>query len=255
MDDYRVKGRSNLEIRQLAKKMREFFGVAGDRRIDVLACLAWQSIWTVNGEKRLEFQIRADAEMSTADGITSHGSEIVTIAVKQSVRDAAFMGDGRARNTLAHELGHAVMHNGVEMPRRPFVNITPKWLKSKPFESAEHQARVFAPAFLINDLIAETLGSAEEISVEFGISLESAMIYFEELTALRDREAAAEKIRRIAAEFRESVTPASSKLHFIDEPCTVCGNRTVFPVGSKFMCQTCDNVTDRFQDGDRSDTF
>ena len=250
-DDYRVKGRSNLEIRQLAKKTREFFGIEGDRRVDVLACLATKSIWTVKGKKQLNSQIRPDAELGTADGITSHGKDFVTIAVKRSVRDAAFMGDGRARNTLAHELDHAVIHNGVEMPRRALGNITPKWLN--PFESAEHQVRVFAPAFLINDLIAETLSSADEISIEFGISDESAKIYFDDLTALRNRELAAEKIRRIAEEFRESVTPVISKLHFINDACTVCGHQTVFPVGSKFMCQTCDTVFDRFQDGDPTD--
>jgi hypothetical protein len=84
------------------------------------------------------------------------------------------------------------------MPRRALVNVTPKWLQ--PFESAEHQVKVFAPAFLTNDVIAETLSSAEEISIEFGISLESAKIYFEELTSLRDRELAAENLRRIADE-------------------------------------------------------
>lgn len=111
MDDYRVKGRSNLEICQLAKKTRVFFGIAEERRVDVLACLASKSIWTVNGKQRLNFQVRPDVEMGTADGMTSHGKDVVTIAIKQSVRDAAFMGDGRARNTLAHELGHAVMHH------------------------------------------------------------------------------------------------------------------------------------------------
>jgi Zn-dependent peptidase ImmA (M78 family) len=252
MDDYRVKGRSNLEIRQLAKKTREFFGVAEERRVDVLACLTSRTISTVKGTKRLNFQIRPDAEMGTADGVTSHEGNFVTIAVKRSVRDAAFMGDGRARNTLAHELGHAVMHDCAEMPRRALGNVTPKWLQ--PFESAEHQAKIFAPAFLINDSIAETLSSSEEISIEFGISYESARIYFEELTALRNREKAAAKIRRIADEFRESVTPVTRGPHFINEICTVCGNRTVFPVGSKFMCQTCDTVFDRFQDGDPTDT-
>lgn len=251
MDDYRVKGRSDLDIRQLAKKSREFFGVARERRVDVLVCLASESTLTVKGKKRLKFQIRPDAEMGTADGVTSHGKDFVTIAVKQSVRDAAFMGDGRARNTLAHELGHAVMHDGVEMPRRALGNVTPKWLQ--PFESAEHQVRVFAPAFLINDSIAETLSSAEDISIEFGISCESARIYFEELNALRNREKTAAKIRRIAHEFRASVTPVPPGPHFINEICTICGKRTLFPVGSKFMCQTCDTVFDRFQDGDPTD--
>ncbi|ACK49164.1 hypothetical protein Msil_0183 [Methylocella silvestris BL2] len=251
MDDYRVKGRSNFEIHQIAKKTRDFFGVHGERYIDVLTCLTSKSILTVHGKKKLNFHIRPDDEMGTADGMTSHGKDFVTIAVKQSVRDAAFLGVGRARNTLAHELGHAVMHKSVEMPRRTIGNITPKWLK--PFESAEHQVKVFAPAFLINDAIAETLTSADAISIEFGVSLESANIYWEEMIALRDRDLATEKIRSIAKAFRNSLTPVPSTLRFINEACTTCGNKTVFPVGSKFMCQTCNNVFDRFQDGDRGD--
>lgn len=186
--------------------------------------------------------------MGSADGITSHGKDFVTISIKHSVRDAAFMGDGRGRHTLGHELGHAVMHNGVEMPRQALGNVTPKWLK--PYKSAEHQAKVFAPAFLINDLIAETLTSADEISIEFGISYHSALIYFGELNALRDREKTAEKIRRIANEFRGSLTPGAQGPRFISEACPTCGKYTVFPVGCKFMCQTCENVFDRFQDGD-----
>ncbi len=247
-DDFRVKGRSDLEIRQLAKRVREFLGVTKDRRVDVLACLQRDAIWTVKGVKRLKFQVRPDAEMGTADGKTSHSRDIVTITVKQSVRSAAYMGDGRARNTLAHELGHAVMHDGAEMPRLATGNITPKWLK--PFESAEHQVKIFAPAFLINDAIAESLNGAEEISIEFGISFESAKIYFEELEALRNREKNAEKIRRLAEEFREVTAPRLPKLHFLNDPCPNCGNRTLFPVDAKFMCQHCDRVFSGFQDGD-----
>jgi IrrE N-terminal-like domain len=251
MDDYQVKGRSNLEIRQLAKKTREFFGVDNERRVNVLACLKSKEILTVRGKKRLNFQVRPDAEMGTADAVTSCGKDVITIAVKQSVRDAAFMGDGRTRNTLAHELGHAVMHDGIEMPRRTRGNVTPKWIKS--FESAEHQAKVFAPTFLINDVIAKSLSSIEEISIEFGVSYESAKIYYEEMTGRRDRGKLAAKFREFADEFRRSTLPATHGPRFMNEICTACGNRTVFPVGSKFMCQTCDNVFDRFQDGDPTD--
>jgi hypothetical protein len=109
-----------------------------------------------------------------------------TRLLKQSVRDQALVGDGRARQMLAHELGHAVMHDGVPMSRRTGASGigSPKWLKA--FESAEHQAKVFAPAFLINDTIAGRASSPNDISVESGISLESANIYFEELTEHRN---------------------------------------------------------------------
>jgi IrrE N-terminal-like domain len=249
-DDYRVKGRSDAECRDLAKKLRAYFGVSEDSRVDILACFASRSIWTTRGIQRLNFQIRPDSEMGHADAVTSYGKGVVTIAAKQSVQDKAFVGEGRARNTLAHEFGHAVMHEGVPMARHGSAvrNVTPKWLPA--FQSAEHQAKVFAAAFLINDKIANTLFSAEEISVEFGISLESANIYFSQITDLRNREKSTANVLRMADEFRALTTSAQPKIRYINELCTSCGNPTVFPIGIKFMCDTCHTVIDRFQDGD-----
>jgi hypothetical protein len=105
---------------------------------------------------------------------------------------------------------------------------------------------------LINDEIAERLNSAEEISVEFGISLESATIYFEQLIDRKNRGKSSENVRRMADEARAILSPPKmlAKISYLTELCSVCGNATIFPVGHKFMCQTCDTVFDRFQDGD-----
>jgi hypothetical protein len=174
-DDYRVKSLSNQQIRQFAKKLRAYYGVVDHVHIDVLDCMKRGTIWTVKGPRRLNFLVRPDDEMGRSDATTISSKDVVTIAVKESVRGAGFLGVGRARNTLAHELGHGVMHEGRQMHRRSDVNVSPTWLQ--PFESAEHQARVFAPAFLINDAVASTLESAEEVSLTFGISIESTSIY------------------------------------------------------------------------------
>jgi Zn-dependent peptidase ImmA (M78 family) len=255
MSDYPVKARFDKEIKELAKQLREYFGVSDERRVDVIACAQQRSIWTVKGERGLRLDLRADDEMGADDGLTIYDQNTVIIAIKRSVRYAAYMGDGRARNTFAHEFGHAVMHDGAPKSRRTLGNDTFKFIR--PFESAEHQAKEFAPAFLIHDEIAEKLGSAEEISVEFGISLESARIYFEELTDRRSRSRAAQSIQRMASEAHAVLSPAKSsgKLPFLTEPYSVCRNPTVFPIGHKFMCQTCDTVFDRFQNGDTIDDF
>jgi hypothetical protein len=249
--DYRVKGRSNSECRELAKKLRSFYS-ANHTRVDVIACLRSRFIWTERGIQELNFQVRPDVEMGADDAVTSYGKGIVTIAVKQSVYDNAFVGDGRARHTLAHELGHGVMHSGVQvqMSRRAGAagNLIPKWLK--PFESAEHQAKVFAAAFLIDDTIASTLEGPEEIAIQFGVSLDSARIYFNEIIESRNREKSAVNIRRLADEYLALTTPPLDKPRYIDELCPSCGKATVFPIGIKFMCDTCHTVVDRFQDGD-----
>lgn len=151
-DDFRVTRRSNAETRQPAKRLREFFGAAEARHIDVLECARRPKIWTINGERPLTLEVRADVEMPDADGITVEHDGIVTIRLTQSVHYQAYMGVGRARTTIAHELGHATLGHaahvrGAQLARRPQTNITPVWLP--PYESAEHQAKVFAPAFLI----------------------------------------------------------------------------------------------------------
>jgi hypothetical protein len=253
-DDFRVKPLSNAETRTIAKKLRKHFGVASDRCIDVLECAQRSTIWTVNGERTLNLEIRSDAEMPNAHGITSEVNGVVTIRLRQSVRYGAYMGDGRHRNTYAHEFGHAALGHaahvrGAELARRPLENVTPKWIAHH--ESAEHQAKVFAPAFLINDTIADTLASAEDIAVEFGISLTSAEIYFEQLTERRDRETSSVRVSQIANEVRQILSPKKSQeLRFIDEPCTACGQKKLIPMGVKFLCVECDSVSDRFQDGD-----
>src|SRR5690348_7693498 len=143
--DYRADPLKNSQVRYYAKKVRVFFGVADQSRVDVLDCAKRPSIWTVRGERPLKFEIRSDPEMGDDDGRTIFDNGSITIAVKRSVYHAAYLGDGRARNTIAHELGHAVLHDGPQMSRRAEGNATPGWLR--PFESAEHQAKVFAPAF------------------------------------------------------------------------------------------------------------
>ena len=137
------------------------------------------------------------------------------------------------------------------MARKINRNVTPKWISA--YESAEHQARVFAPAFLINDTVARKLNSVDEISVRFGVSRQSAEIYYEQIQSERDRAASAEYVRRTADELIRSMSPKKSTPSFMNDCCSVCGKQTVFPVGHKFMCQTCDTIYDRFQDGDLAD--
>jgi Zn-dependent peptidase ImmA (M78 family) len=244
-DDYRVKSRRNAEVKELAKKVRP-----RERYVDVLEFLKRPTIWTVLGEKRLKFSARPDAEMGSSAGLTRFVGGTVHIDIKKSVVEKAFFGDGRARNTCAHEPGHAVLGHdrGIPMARRELRNVTPDWIQ--PFESAEHQAKVFAVAFLIDDAVAQTLPSAEDISAEFGISLESAAIYFDEMIKEREREQKAQEMLRKAEEFRASVAPKTQKICFLQELCASCKQQRLFPVGAKYMCQNCNAVFDRFQDGD-----
>jgi hypothetical protein len=251
-DDYRVNPRSDAEVRDLARKARAKFGFANVSRLDPIECLKHDRIETAFGEKRLFLDARPDAELGEDDAFTSYdflpdGRPLVRITVKDSVYQQARLGLGRARMTLAHELGHAIMHQGVRMARRSQGNL--RYASIATYESAEHHARVFAAAFLIHSGIARELDSDEEISVEFGVSIEAARIYLQERRTNAARIETGRRIRRFAKELREFGTPSRS-IHFLDALCIVCSEKTLFPVGHQIMCQTCDTVFNRPQDGD-----
>lgn len=256
-DDYRVKPRSDHEVTSLAKLARQKFGLANVERVDVIECARSGTIHSVIGEKPLELKIASDHLMKGDHGRTSYDGRIVTIDIARSIRHNAFMGDGYARNTIAHELGHGVMHieymtHGAAMARKSTKVLTPGWIK--PFESAEHQAKIFAAAFLINDEIAKSINTEDEISIAFGISRMSASIYLKQRNEINNRELTSARVQKLAADFRASVvSKAATTIRFMNDCCSVCGQQTVFPVGHKYMCKTCDTIYDRFQDGDRVD--
>jgi IrrE N-terminal-like domain len=253
-DDYRVNPRSDAEVRDLARKARAEFGFANVSRLDPIECLKHHWIETVFGKKRLFFDARPDAELGEDDAFTSYdflpdGRPLVRVTVKESVYQQAWLGLGRARMTLAHELGHAIMHQGVRMARRSQGNF--RYASIATYQSAEHHARVFAAALLIHLEIAEKLDSDEDISVEFGVSIEAANIYLQDRRTKATRIETGLRIRGFANALRESGSP-SKTVHFLDASCVVCSEKTLFAVGHKIMCRTCDTVFDRPQDGDPS---
>jgi DNA-directed RNA polymerase subunit RPC12/RpoP len=243
--DYPVTGRSDSVVKATAKKARASFAIVREGRVDLTATLQQETIWTTFGRKNLGFEVCDDKELPRSEGVTEFRPGAVTIKLKRSTFERLKVGEGRAANTAAHEIGHAVLHDGPPMHRLALAGSKVHWIR--PYESAEHQAKVFAPAFLIDDRIAENLPNAEEISVAFGVSYESAEIWIRERQEERKRPQIAENIKRFATEFGATNEPTMS---YLSARCPNCGERTIFPVGVKYMCQTCDRVFDGFQDGD-----
>lgn len=264
--DYLVKERSNEECIAFAKHARAWFGQGDAQYLDVCECLTKGEIWTVYGVRRLVLEIKPDGEMGKDDAVTTCAAGTVTITVKQSCWDGAKRRRVRPRQTLAHEFGHAVqghaeMRADTPMARRQGAAgkyIAPKDRPSTyrsaeglpASKSAEHQAKVFAPAFLINDKIAETLSSAKQIALAFGISLELAEIYFQQLTKRRSRKKSAERVRQMAD---ETIAVLSGRrpapVRYMPDPCRICGEQKILPSNLGFECRNCGKVYDH-QDGD-----
>ena len=90
------------------------------------------------------------------------------IYVRDSVYNNAFDGDPRARFTIAHEIGHLIMHKEQEIFARSTCN------RHKIYEDSEWQADVFAASFLINQIFVTDDMNAQEIANKFGVSLAAA---------------------------------------------------------------------------------
>jgi hypothetical protein len=165
-DDYIVNPLREAEVRGNAKQLRRFLGLADAERLDPLILEQANKIWTVQGAKPFRLEIVADSQLPHDSGLTTYDGSAILVQIPRRIRHDAFLGDGYARYTIAHELGHATQHLdklilGAAMPRRRAGNTTLDWIPK--FKSAEHQAMVFGAAFLINDEIARLLPSPEDI--------------------------------------------------------------------------------------------
>ena len=120
-DDYLVKVRSNNECSDLAKRARTWFGQSDAQYLDICECLTKGQVWTVYGVRPLILKIRPDEEMGERDAVTSYADGVITITVKLSRSDGAKQKQVRPRQTLAHELGHAVQGHAEMRPDKPMA--------------------------------------------------------------------------------------------------------------------------------------
>lgn len=250
--DTRVPARSDTEIRRIAERTKAEFGVSRRWPVNILRCLELGSVLTLYGRKQLVFLVVDDAELEGIDAKTEFSNDVVTITCKRSVRDRAAVGVGRDRMTLAHELAHAVLHHSVPMFRVAGAAGVTDLAKHSAHTSAEHQAKVFAAAFLIHDEYAADMISAEQISEEFGVSLKAAEVCFDRLRRKAERQRSAERVRKSAD---ETIALLRGKLQkpptYLPDPCS-CGMSTLRWEGTKVRCDSCGFFGDRFQDGDKA---
>lgn len=262
--DKRVPGRSDEEVRRIAERTKDDYGASRRRPVNILRHLESGSVLTIYGPKKLRFIVVDDEELEGVDAKTEFENGVVVITCGRSVRDRAEMGAGRDRMTLAHELGHAVLHHSVPLFRLAGAIGATTLAQDAAYKSAEHQAKVFAAAFLIHDEDATEMSSAEEISIEFGVSKQAAAICFERLQRKAERAQAAERVRKMAEEAKAILLrkrtvvsvasqPITSATRHLPDPCTVCGSETLISLGpTKVHCESCGFSGDQLQDGDKS---
>lgn len=94
---------------------------------------------------------------------------LATIEVLEDVYVRACGGSGRDRMTLAHELGHFILHTEVSLARRDSGQTV------KAYEDPEWQAKAFAGELMIPLDVFRTLKNPEDAPNIFGVSREAVV--------------------------------------------------------------------------------
>lgn len=185
-EDHYVQPASRQDIEAKAYAWRDALGVS-----TYCAAPDMTAILEIELRKKLpiiSILIKSDQTMDNIEAYTEFDPP--TITLRESVYTAAAKHDGRARMTLAHELGHLLLHKSAAP-----LNRAPERYKNadklKPFASAEYQANVFGAAFLVPDWIACDFDDPAALARHCCVSRKLATIRHSQVTvremAPRDR--------------------------------------------------------------------
>jgi hypothetical protein len=219
-DDRRVARRSNDECRRIAQRTKGYFGIGRTWPVNVARVLRSGKVLTVRGEKPLIYNVVDNHVLGIKDAKTEVVNGSIVVTVKQAIDSLMAWGDCRSRMTLAHELGHVVMHaeEGSIDHRAAGSAGTTTLSKTNASESAEHQAKVFASAFLIDEPRSIVLSSTAA-----------------SLAAFNDRSLPLRRYQhaRIDGEVAstERLTAQNCTVHFSTDPTTP----DQYPIGPDFL--------------------
>ncbi|RWM02076.1 MAG: ImmA/IrrE family metallo-endopeptidase [Mesorhizobium sp.] len=114
----------------------------------------------------VRMEIESEEDMGDYEGLTDPNGDF--IALREDVYAKAWAGDGRARFTVAHEIGHLFLHTGRPMARASSRANIPKFRLSEP------QANQFAAELLMPRRFMNQLDAVHTVALRHGVSIEAA---------------------------------------------------------------------------------
>jgi Zn-dependent peptidase ImmA (M78 family) len=152
------------EIRSLATQVRMQFGFAKTLRFPIMEFveLALPQI-----DKHYSFEVPEIHELGQSHGLTVREGDHVTIQIRADVYDLACLDAGRDRGTVAHELGHYLMHARSPTLHRHFGGSI------RAFEDPEWQAKCFQSELLVPKHLVAGMRD-DEVATACGVSLQAA---------------------------------------------------------------------------------
>lgn len=155
---HRVRPLNTATIEAAARKCRDSFKLEKPY-INVCGLLE-----ALREMKVLDFTVVEDSELGDEEARTYPNERHILIS--NTVYEGAADGDGRARFTIAHEIGHLDLHKGQ----------TPMFSRGdhKIFEDSEWQADTFASEFLMDSRFISATDTLNSLMKKFGVSKTAA---------------------------------------------------------------------------------
>lgn len=150
-------------IRNQTHSLIDLFEIKGDK-IPIVRVLE-HFIYIIKGTLEISPDYELDEEGKTYPD-EKH------IQIKESVYIRACNDDGQARFTLAHELGHLILHQNQASSFARKSTST----KHKPYEDSEWQANTFAAELLADSRKISATDTPEDLMTRFGITRMAASI-------------------------------------------------------------------------------
>lgn len=155
---------SRKDIRGFARYLRKAIGMDDRQYINIVDVV---EVVLAAIDPELNFVIAPMEEMGNLHGLTDPATK--TIRIREDVYCRACEGHGRDRFTIAHELGHYLMHDEISVGLAR-VNSGEKIIT---YRDPEWQADAFAGEFLMPHHQIKGL-SAKQIARSYGVSLAAA---------------------------------------------------------------------------------
>ena len=166
MEHITVQPKSRNAIKQIADKIREIFDIRNEA-VPIVAMIEYMSSLGEGGTPMMGVEIVKDEELP--GNYAEYRPATNMLIVRESVYNGACNGNGRDRFTLAHELGHFILHKNVAYgfargSERIASYIDPEW-----------QANTFASMLLIPREEIHGMDE-EEIAAKYLVSKQAARI-------------------------------------------------------------------------------
>ncbi len=168
---YKARPLARKSIRELTKEIRHSLNYEKKPYFPIIEFI---ELILPQIDHLFELEIRPNCEMPDKCGETFPNEH--RIILNEDIYVKAIKGDGFARLSCAHEVGHLLTHTGA--------NVSLCCLKPgehlKPYEDPEWQADVFAGELLAPNYLIIGL-SAKEVAKQFGVTVRAAEVQLQKL--------------------------------------------------------------------------